>query len=205
MENEEQVFAQRRGNEHRKGDWMECYGGQKFWPLDATPAEVDVNVIAHHLGRINRYNGAIKMDRYSVGEHAVAMCEWFLKQYPDEPYVAYQALHHDDTEAYIGDMIRPLKRTQGLELFTEIENGLWDRAIAPALNLPSMADLDPRVKEADSRILRDERNQVVGRSANEWGIDHLVPLGVTLYGHGPNYVKTVYLQLHHQLRAMWAL
>ena len=197
-EPEEHIWAQRKDNGERVGDWMECHGGAKFFPLDARPEEIEVDVVAHHLARINRYNGAFKLDRYSVGEHVIVMADWFLREFPDSPALAYQALHHDDCEAYIGDMIRPIKRTPELKVFSEIEDKLWRTAIAPAFSLPG--NLHPLVKDADNRILVDERDQVVGRSSNNWGIDHLEPLGVQLVGLGPQYVKGRYLQLHFELR-----
>jgi hypothetical protein len=195
----EQVWAMRKGHEARVGDWIEMQPlGTKFWPLDGRPEDVHLEAIAHHLARINRYNGGFKLDRYSVGEHAVAMANWFLDRYPSEPWLAYQALHHDDCEAVISDMTRPLKRN--MPEFVMVEDKLWRSAFAPKLGLPD--ELNPRIKEADSRILVDEREQVVGRSENNWGIDHLEPLGVELTGKEPFLVKAMYLDLHARLWVM---
>jgi hypothetical protein len=81
-----------------------------------------------------------------------------------------------------------------------VEDKLWRSAFAPKLGLPD--ELNPRIKEADSRILVDEREQVVGRSENNWGIDHLEPLGVELTGKEPFLVKAMYLDLHARLWVM---
>ncbi len=194
----EDVGMMRAGNETRKGDWMETFSGIRFFPLDPRPGEVRVLDIAHHLSRINRYGGAIKLEHYSVAEHCVAMAKYFEREFPDEPMLAYQALHHDDCEAYIGDMVRPLKRQ--IVQFEQIEMALWRKAVAPALQCPWQ--LDPRVKEADNRILVNERRDVMQPSGNEWGIDHLEPLpGVTLNGLGPMTAKMAFLGLHKQLAA----
>lgn len=198
----EQIWEQRKGNETRVGDWMEMQpSGSKFFPLDPRPEEVNVFDLSHHLARINRYNGGIKLDRYSVCEHVCVMADYFMRVLPDEPAIAYQALHHDDPEAYIGDMVRPLKRN--MPNFVEHEDVIWRRAVAPAFQLPG--NLHPLVKEADNRILVDEREQVVGRSQNNWGIDHLEPLGVELLGWGPKLAQARYLLLHHELRSKLGL
>lgn len=193
----EDVGMMRAMDETRQGSWMETHSGTRFYPLDPRPSEVYLTDVAWHLGRINRYGGAIKLEQYSVAEHAVEMAKWFIRTYPDEPHVAFQALHHDDCEAYIGDMVRPLKRE--LPQFTEVEINLWDSAIAPRFGLPTYAELDPRVKDADNRILVDERAQVMNQSLNTWGIDHLEPLGVRLHGLRPSVATNEFLALHARL------
>lgn len=185
----EDVGMMRDGNETRKGDWMETYTGVRFFPLDPRPEEVNLTDIAHHLSRINRYNGAIRIEHYSVAEHSIAVAAWLMHTYGD-PELALQGLFHDACEAYIGDMVRPLKRN--MPDFVAAEEHLW-AAISTAANLPMK--LDPRVIEADNRILVDERRQVMRPSGNEWGIDHLEPLGVNLVGLTPDLAKTGFLAL----------
>jgi hypothetical protein len=88
------------------------------------PTHVRVTDIARTLSNINRFNG--RAGGYSDAQHAVftsLLCPAKL---------AYECLHHDDTEAYTGDVIAPLKDlAPGIrELEVDIR-----RQIAPSLYL----------------------------------------------------------------------
>lgn len=195
--------------ETRKGDWMETASGIRFYPLDPRAEEVDLLDIAHHLSRINRYNGAARLECYSVAEHSVLMATWLMDTYGD-PRLAYQGLMHDASEAYIGDMVRPLKRN--MPEFVAAEEPVWQAIVErfpvltdQALSQGHCYDLDARVKVADNRILVDERAQVMRPSGNPWGIDHLEPLGVKIYGHHADLAKYEFLQAERQLRGLWEI
>lgn len=131
--------------EERAGDWMQTYTGIAFFPLDPRVADIDPDDIAHALAMICRYGGHTRRF-YTVAEHCVKMSQAV------SPENALWALLHDATEAYVGDMIRPLKR-QILQ-YRDIERNLMDHICA-------RFDLDPtepeEVYEADNRILLDER------------------------------------------------
>lgn len=203
----EDVGMMRAAGEARVGDWMETWQGVRFYPLDPRPEEVLLADIAHHLARINRYNGACEVEHYSVAEHSVLMAEWMLDEYED-PLLAYQALFHDAPEAYIGDMVRPLKRN--MPSFVEAEGPVYE-AVVKAMPMLWAAhdrhgvgyDLDKRVKAADNRILVDERRQVMRPSGNPWGIDHMEPLGVRIEGWAPSYAEHFFLAKERSLREMW--
>jgi len=63
---------------------------------------IEITDIAHNLARINRFNGATNIP-YSVASHSV----WVSKVVPEEQ--ALSGLLHDASEAYLGDIIAPLK------------------------------------------------------------------------------------------------
>ena len=98
----------------RIGRFMHTSNGQQYWPLDPRPEEVHLEVVAHHLATRARYNGAtqhpIYHDRilYSVAEHSVLVSR-FLEEVMGRPDLALEGLLHDGSEAYNGDLIRPLK------------------------------------------------------------------------------------------------
>lgn len=203
----EDVGKMRAGNETRKGDWMETAFGTKFFPLDPRPEEVHLADIAAHLARINRYNGAAKLEQYSVAEHSVLLSGWLYREYGC-PLLAYQGLFHDAPEAYIGDMVRPLKRN--MPAFVAAEAPIY-RAIVEALpylhqshggELNTVYELDARVHDADNRILVDERAQVMRPSVNSWGIDHLKPLGIDIPGFRAGLAEIVFLESERHLREL---
>lgn len=203
---EEDVGMMRAGNETRRGDWMETWQGVRFFPLDPRPEEVLLEDVAHHLSRINRYNGACEVEHYSVAEHSVLLAN-ALHRDGAPPEVAYQGLFHDSPEAYIGDMVRPLKRQPEMVGFCNAEELVW-RAVVDGNDVLSSFleaagyELDRRVKEYDNRILVDERRQVMRASLNPWGIDHMEPLGVRIYGLSPNEAERAFLRTERKYREL---
>lgn len=170
----------------RAGDWMQTYTGRRFWPLDPHPDDVDIVDIAHALSLLCRYNGHV--DRfYSVAEHCVLMSSTFGRR-----DLALWALLHDATEAYVGDMIRPLK--QHMPDYVAAEDRVM-RAIGARFGLPGWQNAwMPRpVKDADTRILLTERNTLMAATSHDWAMEHLEPLPVVVEGWAPAEAERRYL------------
>lgn len=157
----------------REGSWMHTFTGKRFYPLDPRVEDIDIRDIAHSLSLQCRYNGHVQRF-YSVAEHCVLMADWVYDQ--DSAQNALWALLHDATEAYVGDMIRPLKKYMPDFIATE------DRVMAViaekfGLYTTEMPDI---VKEADNRILLTERDALMVPTAFAWEQDGLDPLPVTV-------------------------
>lgn len=165
-----------------RGDWMQTYTGAKFYPMSPRAEEVNPVDIAHSLSLLCRYNGHV--DRfYSVAEHCV-LISWAV-----QPEDALWALLHDATEAYVGDMIRPLKLYQ--PAFAEAEDQVMT-VICKRFGLDP--DEPPGVKSADSRIILTERNALMSNTRHVWSSDQLeLPLPVTVRGWGPGEAERAYL------------
>lgn len=147
----------------RHGGWMQTFTGKQFWPLDPRPEELDILDIAHHLALTTRYGGASKQF-YSVAQHSV-LCSRIC-----DPEHALEALMHDGSETYLGDMIRPLKHGPGMEAFRMYERVL-ERVIARRYGLvyPWPAD----VERADAVMLATEKRDILTRpqvcmNEDEW-------------------------------------
>ena len=69
---------------------------------------------------------------------------------------ALEALLHDLTEAYMGDITTPLKRL--IPEYLNIELAMYSAA-AKQFNIPTKMSLE--VKEADSRILMNEKEVLI--------------------------------------------
>lgn len=170
-----------------RGDWMQTFSGQRFYPLDPRPDEIDPRDIAHALSLLCRYGGHV--DRfYSVAEHCVLMSEAVSAEH------ALAALLHDATEAYVVDVPRPLKRQ--LPGYREIEDRVW---YVIALRFRIDLELPTAVKEADSRILLTERDALMPRH-DEWGVDGLEPLPVAITGWSPEEAERRYAARLTELR-----
>lgn len=188
-----------------RGGWNECYTGTRFYTFDPAPEDVKIEDIAHSLGLQCRYNGNC-MRFYSVAEHSCLLSDFVLHRGwhgiggpPGEhefKYDALIALMHDAAEAYIGDLIRPVKHR--MPPFKDLE-GTIEAVIFPALGLP--AELPGWMRELDSRILCDERAQAMLTHHNEWSTDELVPLGVNLQFWQPARAEFEFLRRFFQLSA----
>jgi uncharacterized protein len=77
--------------------------------LDPKPEDIDFNVVAEHLAKEKRYNGATRDVEYSVAEHCVRGANAILVETEDATLAAYFLLH-DAHEHTIKDDTTPKKR-----------------------------------------------------------------------------------------------
>lgn len=152
---------------NNRGDWMQTATGRAFFPLDPRPSEIFIADIAAALSKLCRFGGHTRKF-YSVAEHCVLMAG----KAPAE--IALSALMHDASEAYLSDVIRPIKSS--LTNYCAIEAAL-ERVIAERFNLPF--PMLPEVKRLDNAILADERDQAMTRPPKDWRLSE-PPLGVAL-------------------------
>lgn len=142
--------------QERVGDWIQTWGGRPFWPLDPRPEEVYLEDIAHALGMVCRYGG--HCDRfYSVAEHSF----WVSSHLPDE--LKLWGLMHDASEAYLGDMVRPLKRCMPEYRTAELR---VEQIIAERFGLSW--PMPEEVKQVDTAMLLLERDQLMAPPPMAW-------------------------------------
>lgn len=107
--------------------------------LDPKPADILIEDIAHALSNIARFNGHTHQF-YSVAQHCV-LCSGIN---PDK--LALEKLLHDATEAYVGDMVTPIKNLfPGYRTMEDKIAGV----IAQAFGLNQGFHHDPEVKRSD--------------------------------------------------------
>lgn len=161
-----------------QGPWTELLDGRKFYPLH--PVSPPTWMIARVLSTTFRYNSHSGRGLYSVAEHSALIAEWLYQQTKD-PVLALQGLFHDGSEATcLPDIPRPVKVLidQAADGFLKrLEDSFID-AIYRAHDLPE--GMPPIVKECDSRILVDERAQIMTPTDNVWATDGMEPLGVKI-------------------------
>lgn len=85
-----------------RNDWIQTNSGQKVFPLDLAPEDISIGDIGHALGNICRFGGHCR-HFYSVAQHSVLVSEYLPEG------LALAGLLHDAAEAYLGDIMRPLK------------------------------------------------------------------------------------------------
>ncbi|MDE4297179.1 HD domain-containing protein [Phaeobacter gallaeciensis] len=150
--------------------YMHTSSGMKYYPFAPQSEHVDAEVIAHHLATRARWNGATQHvnypDRifYSVAEHSVYVA-LYLEAIMRRPDLALMGLLHDASEAYNGDLIRPLKYSaEFAEPFKKVEL-LNEAAVGKRFQFP--AELPPEVKIADEAVCAAELRQIVPKHPSE--------------------------------------
>lgn len=141
-------------DEERKGDWFVTFTGRRFYAFDARVEDIDIKDIAHSLALQTRWNGHCQTF-YSVASHSLA-CARAAEKVPSSLDIVAWALMHDAAEAYIGDIIRPIKRSLrvGDDSFTDAVEMPLLKLIAEKFNLPW--PIPEMVFEIDNRMLVTE-------------------------------------------------
>lgn len=136
--------------------WILTRTGRRFDLLAPKADQVSTLDIAHALSQLCRFNGHTSRP-YSVAQHSLLVASIV----PAEHQLA--ALLHDATEAYVGDMTRPLKAL--LPDFSAIEHGIW-------LAICERFQLDPQlpecIHEADMVALATERRDLMPEHGESW-------------------------------------
>lgn len=209
--------------------------GYPFWVLDPRPEDIRIEDIAAHLSRICRFGGALKDDvpnipplrsmvfveTYSVAQHSVLVSRNVHQEF------ALEALLHDAAEAYVGDVIKPIKlllepdypkwyevaRNVGISAhdmdefidcaedhipsFSRIEKRV-DAAIRAKFGLP--LEMSPEVKEADYRaVLTEKRDLLNDKGLVDWGIPDLPPFEERIVPVLPSVARAQFLQRFNEL------
>ncbi len=145
---------------------IETYTGRYFDFANPRNSEPCVEDIAHALANTCRYGGHCK-EYFSVAEHAV-ICAVYARKHGWSTVTQLACLHHDDAEAYLGDIPRPLKpllQPRYGELTEEV-----DSVIADSLGgLWTVGDVNTNeVHEADNFVLRLEADVLLPSRGNGW-------------------------------------
>lgn len=134
--------------------------GRLFWPLAPELDAITIDDIAHALARIARFGGHAAPAHYSVAQHSVAV------SLACDASVALWALLHDASEAYLGDIPTPLKRSGHFQLYRTAESVLQS-LIFERFGL--VGDVPDAVLLADERLLAAEfRDLMPVRAGDQW-------------------------------------
>lgn len=196
---------------------VETFSGRYVDTKNPDPSTICIEDIAHALSQTCRYGGHCQ-EFYSVAEHAVIVSHRLQQRGASEP-MQLAGLHHDDAEAFLGDVPRPMKSLLGQSYVQLTER--MDRAIVAGLGLNTnpacaidTADFhQTAVKDADNWALLLEARHLLpskgkqwwdgGQGASEWGLpDKPTRIVVPSYWTGgvpPATAKALYLQRHNYL------
>lgn len=169
------------------GGWIQTFSGRKFWPLDPREEDVAIEDIAHALALQCRFGGHC-LRFYSNAEHSVLVSHHCGAD-------ALAGLLHDGSEAYLLDMLAPIKPLMPDYKAAE------KRCQAVIYRAFGLADVvPPAVKRADMRLLKAERDQVMAQTPDRWIIDDEAPLEVTIRCWSPSVAEVAFLDRFAELR-----
>lgn len=174
--------------------YIETLGGKKIDLLLPDHNEIDIDDIACALSHIPRFAGHTTTF-YSVAAHSINVAKLVPNKYK------LQALLHDATEAYIGDMPTPFKALLGD--YRAAESRLWN-AVCRAYSIPT--EIHKAVHDADAVMLMTERDKLKPNSG-DWGWREelmRVPLDglVGFKNESPIRICEMFTELFHSYKEM---
>jgi len=153
---------------------------------DPKPDQFTIEDIALGLSRQPRFGGHTK-SFYSVAQHCITLSQVVPNGYK------MQALMHDASEAFMGDLPTPLKHL--LPEYMGIEEEVSD-AIQEAFGFSTMS---PLVEVADARMLITERNALLpSLDVLDWEEHKPYPIRINPMPMDKAYGE--FLKIYHRLK-----
>lgn len=175
--------------------WIQTYTGKKFSLVNPQPEDVCIEDISHALSIINRFNGHTVVP-LSVAQHSIIISQNVQSEF------ALLGLMHDATEAYIGDIARPLKHWLGDKL-KAVERNV-EQAIFSRFGLKWTQEAKRDIHRADVESLANEASQLMKNGIHpdwEWP-DNTAPIfhqnTLTVFT-GPEIAKRAFLKRFNEL------
>lgn len=149
---------------------VETFTGHYVDTNNPQPGSIVLEDIAHALSMLCRFGGHAKTF-YSVAEHSVFVSKT-LEELGESRATCLAGLHHDDAEAYLGDIPRPLKLLLA-PVYRPLSDKM-DHAIAVALSKhgpPWLYATDfhrSEIKAADNHALLLEAQHLMPSHGLNW-------------------------------------
>lgn len=115
---------------------------------DPQTDQIIIEDIAAALSKICRYNGHVP-NFYSVAEHCCYVADWLDTH--GYSHLAFAGLMHDAAEAYLGDIVNPMKRLPSFQAVYSPMEEIVETVIGNAFNV-DLYPIDPIVKQADKAV-----------------------------------------------------
>lgn len=163
---------------------LRTFTGRRVIVHKLKPQDICIEDIAHSLSRLCRFGGH-SPEFYSVAQHSVIVSE-HCEDYP------LAGLMHDASEAYLGDIVRPVRRC--LPDMFDLERRAVS-VICKVFNLPFELMFEGEIRVADDRVLNTEFRQFFGEDMYELP----KPFGFEIEPVGPDAAKAMFLARFYEL------
>ena len=138
-------------------NFIATYSGGRFYFDDIMANDINIQDIAHALSHLCRFGGHVEKF-YSVAQHSV------LVSHLAPPEHALAALLHDATEAYVQDLVYPVKVQ--LSQYRDLEE-IVEKLICTSFCINTK---HPLIKVADTRALYAEAMHFFG-NVEDWNLE----------------------------------
>lgn len=189
-------------DQDKANSWLQVgREGRAFYPFAPSVDQIDIKDIALSLSKMCRYNGHC-WGMFSVAKHSVVGAKCIFQQdifglnYSEREDLAKEFLLHDASEAYLGDLISPIKAFSPNYKITE---GVVEKVISKKFNLPY--PLSPNVKLMDRIMLAWEKRDIIPNGPF-WSdlvdiTDYRLPLLPSSKSWGEDYDE--FMGLYHEI------
>ena len=177
------------------GTRIETFSGGSFDYADPKPESILLRDIAHALANTCRFGGHCHR-YYSVAEHSVLVSRIVL----DNPRLRLQALFHDGSEAYLGDIPSPLKNL--LPAYQQLEQVVQMSIYMKFIGQPPSHGGYDYIHQADHAMLLKEMEELLvgGSMWDEYRTTE--PAKVFLEHWTPAEAEHAFLKEHDILRRL---
>jgi hypothetical protein len=162
--------------------------GRRVALLNPSPAQIVIGDIAHGLAHQCRFNGQTNRF-YSVAQHSVLVASILPRE------LRLAGLLHDASEAYLGDIVQPLK-----ELLPEYQS--IEAHFCEVLGARFNVDLSPNsaIHKADLIVLATERRDLMPMDTADWScIAGITPLSRRIKPLAPEAAAAQFMDLFFKL------
>lgn len=186
---------------------METTNGNILNLIKLIPTEVDIIDIAGPLSRQCRYNGHIGTF-YSVAQHSLIVSNMLPKPESESALMGLYALLHDAAEAYVGDIIAPIKRTLFVSIGPHVQisfNDFEQKILFTIFEAFHMPTHSPEiVNEIDLRVLLTEQCKYMSKT-NPPYVPNLEPFDTDVLdmAYPPVMAEILFLRRFHDLYKQW--
>jgi hypothetical protein len=173
---------------------MRTVSGRMVDIMDLKPSDIDILDICHNLSHSNRFGGATRYP-YSVGQHSclISSIDCPTCPGPDRRIHRKQKFAHDWSEAYWGDMPRPMKYLDGMQAYRDGE--LYAQSVIfKVFGLPEA--LPPCVHDADNKMLVAEGIELMNY---DYRPQYGQPADVRIERWTPEYTREEFMRIYRDL------
>ena len=172
--------------------WVATYSGRHFEFNNPKPEDISIQDIAHSLSNMCRFNGHC-LTYYSVAEHCV-----LLSRMVSTKEAALFGLLHDAAEAYIGDVVRPLKTEDIRSMENNILEVITGMFMKP-VDIETGKRVFDEVRLADDRMLVTEMLQIMPQGPKYKELETTEPYSLRIEGWAPYKAKLEFLNRFKEL------
>lgn len=163
--------------------YIRTFLGRRFDFDNHRHYNLNIEEIAHSLSQQCRWTGHTKKF-YSVAQHCVLCAQNVSKEFE------FEALMHDASEAFIGDVSSPLKKKlpDYKKISEPIERFICDYYLLPFPH-------SPEIKVIDNILMETEGRQLI----NGWKADeNIQPLDMTIKPWSSEWAKAEFLYIAYK-------